>query len=265
MLGRELDQRVLCMNGPEAAQTGEEAEDQVLGDEPPREQTDDRSDLATDDRAHADADCAPEGCAGDCAEKKECDLPAVEGEVDAAAGEARVTDPEAEPSAEDSENRPGEDARSDLGSKDARASRREQERRPDRPVPVLARHRHDPGKGGEHAREISHAEQVALISGRDEMRRLGEQACKQREEENDPDHPQHHADCRTRRPDFQELRPKLAGHAALSSVSPRKTSSSEEPSLTSSWIGTFAAKAMSPTCSLVVPYTSTVSFSPALN
>jgi hypothetical protein len=62
------------MNGPEAAQTGEEAEDQVLGDEAPREQTDDRSDLATDDRAHADAACAPEGCAGDCAEKKECDL-----------------------------------------------------------------------------------------------------------------------------------------------------------------------------------------------
>ena len=63
MLGRELDQRVLCMNGPEAAQTGEEAEDQVLGHEAPGEQTDDRSDLATDDCAHADADCAPEGCA----------------------------------------------------------------------------------------------------------------------------------------------------------------------------------------------------------
>ena len=85
MLGRELDQRVLCMNGPEVAQTGEEAEDQVLGDEAPREQADDRSDLAADDRAHADADCAPESCAGDSAEKKERDLPAVEGEVDAAA------------------------------------------------------------------------------------------------------------------------------------------------------------------------------------
>src|SRR4051794_33437326 len=46
---RELDQCVLCMNGPEAAQTGQEAEDQVLDDEAPREQDDDRSDLAADD------------------------------------------------------------------------------------------------------------------------------------------------------------------------------------------------------------------------
>jgi hypothetical protein len=44
MLGRELDQRVLRMDGPEAAETGQEAEDQVLRDEAPREQADDGSD-----------------------------------------------------------------------------------------------------------------------------------------------------------------------------------------------------------------------------
>src|SRR3954452_2563895 len=78
MLGRELDQCVLCMNGPEAAQTGQEAEDQVLDDEAPREQEDDRSDLAADDSAHADADSAPEGCAGHGAERRDpaIDLPA---------------------------------------------------------------------------------------------------------------------------------------------------------------------------------------------
>src|SRR3954454_12669755 len=236
MLGRELDQCVLCMNGPEAAQTGQEAEDQVLDDEAPREQDDDRSDLAADDSAHADADSAPEGCAGHGAEKKERDLAAVEGEVDAAAGEARVPDSEAQASADDSEDRAREYARSGLGSKHGRASRREQERRPDRPATVLARHRHDPGKARENGREISHAEEVALIAGRDEMRRLREEAREQREEEDDADHPEHDAGRRTRRPDLQELRLELAGHAALSAVSPRKTSSSDEPSLTSSWI-----------------------------
>jgi hypothetical protein len=50
MPGRELDQRVLGMDGPEAAQTGQETEDQVLGDEAPRGQADDGSDLAADDR-----------------------------------------------------------------------------------------------------------------------------------------------------------------------------------------------------------------------
>jgi hypothetical protein len=95
MLGRELDQRILCINGPETAHTGQEPEDDVLGDEAPREQRDDRSDLITDDRAQADADSAPESRACDRAEKEERDLAAVEGEVDAAAGEARVADPAA--------------------------------------------------------------------------------------------------------------------------------------------------------------------------
>ena len=44
--------------------------------------------------------------------------------------------------------------------------------------------------------------------------------------------------------------------AARSEVSSRKTSSSEEPSATSSWMGTRAANAMSPTRSLDVPCTS---------
>jgi hypothetical protein len=104
------------------------------------------------------------------------------------------------------------------------APTREQEHRPDRPVPVLARHRHDPRKGGEHAREISDAEQVALVPGRDEIGGLGEQACEQREEDDDADHPHDDAGRRTRRLDFQKLSPKLSGHAARSVVSPRKTS-----------------------------------------
>ena len=88
-----------------------------------------------------------------------------------------------------------------------------------------------------------------------EARRLGEQPGQQREEHDERDHPEHEPDRGARRADLQQLRVDLRDHARGSEVSSRKTSSSEEPSATSSWIGTPAAKAMSPTRSLVVPWT----------
>ena len=84
VVGGEPDECVAGVDGAVAADGGYEREEQVLDDEAPGEQADDRADLAANDRAEADADRAPERGAGDVAEQEQRDLAAVEGEVDAA-------------------------------------------------------------------------------------------------------------------------------------------------------------------------------------
>ena len=63
--------------GPEAADGwGREGEQEVLGDEPPREQADDGADLVANDHAEADAEGAPECDRGQRAEQEQCRLAA---------------------------------------------------------------------------------------------------------------------------------------------------------------------------------------------
>src|SRR5512132_1217408 len=265
MVGGEPDERVLRMDRSETTDAGQEREEQILGHETPGEEADDGCGLAAEDGAKGDADGAPDGRGGHGSDEQQSRLSVVERVVDAAPGEAHVTDAEAERLAGNAEDGPGEQAGAKLRAQHTRASRVEQEGRPDRAVAVLAGHQHDPREGREDAGQAADAQQRALVVGREELRLLGEQPRQQREEEDDADHPQDQARCRTRRPDLQELRPELALHAACSAVSPRKTSSSEELSPISSWIGTLAANAMSPPCSVVVPYASTGWSLPALN
>jgi AAA ATPase containing von Willebrand factor type A (vWA) domain len=109
------------VGGCEAADGGDEGEEEVFGDEAPGEQADDGADLAADDRAESDADRSPERRARDGAEQEEGDLVAVEGEVDAAAGECGVADCEAESFGDDAEDEAGEESGCELGGEDARA------------------------------------------------------------------------------------------------------------------------------------------------
>src|SRR3984957_20555488 len=85
---------------------------------------------------------------------------------------------------------------------------------------------------------------------------LGQQPREQGEEEGDRDHCEREPDRRPGRADLEQLGVDLSGHGVGSEVRLRKMSSSEEPSATSSWIGTPAANARSPTFSLLTPCTS---------
>jgi hypothetical protein len=96
MLGRQADERVLGVHGGEASGGGDEGEEEVLCDEAPGEDADDRTDLVTQDRAESDADCAPERCRGERSEQQQRDRAAAECERDAAA--ERVASPMAKPS-----------------------------------------------------------------------------------------------------------------------------------------------------------------------
>ena len=98
VIGGQPGQGVPCVDRPEAADGGDEGEEEVLDDEAPGEQADDRCDLVADDDAEADADRAPQCDAGERAEHQERGLAAVERVVDATARERGVADPEAEPS-----------------------------------------------------------------------------------------------------------------------------------------------------------------------
>ena len=80
VVGGEPDECVAGVDGGEAADGWDEGEEEVLDDEAPGEQADDRADLAADDRAEADADRAPERGAGDGAEQEQRGLASVEGE-----------------------------------------------------------------------------------------------------------------------------------------------------------------------------------------
>src|SRR5262249_274446 len=75
------------------------------------------------------------------------------------------------------------------------------------------------------------------------------------EEQDERDHPEREPDRRSRRAELQKLRLELPAHGTGSEVSSRKTSSRDDVSLASSWTGMRAAKAISPTRSLVVPWT----------
>ena len=145
------------MDGREAADGGDEGEEEVLDDEAPGEQADDRADLVADDRAEADADRAPERDAGERAEQEQRGLAAVERVVDAAAGEDGVADREAEPFADEAEDDAGEQPGGELGADHARAFGREQEGGADRAEAVFAGHEHDPGERGEDAGEAADA------------------------------------------------------------------------------------------------------------
>ena len=92
--------------------------------------------------------------------------------MDAAAGEDAEPDREREPLADHREDDPGEHARDVLGGQDDPAARREDERRPDRPEPVLARDDEDPGEGGEDGGEAADTEEVPLV-----LRAVSEPVC----------------------------------------------------------------------------------------
>jgi hypothetical protein len=112
---------------------------------------------------------------------------------------------------------------------------------------------HEAGEGGEDAGETADAQEASLVFGGDEAGRLGQQPGEQREEQDQGDHPEHEPDRGAGGADLQQLGFELALHDCCSEVSSRKTSSSEELSAISSWMGTWAANAMSPTRSLEVP------------
>ena len=88
VVGGEPDECVAGVDRGVAADGWDECDQEVLGDEAPGKQADDRADLAADDRAESDADRAPECGAGDGAEQEQRGLAAVEDEVDAASIEA---------------------------------------------------------------------------------------------------------------------------------------------------------------------------------
>ena len=71
MVGGEPDEGVRGVGGCEAADGGDEGEEEIFDDEAPGEEADDRADLVADDRAEADAERAPERDPGKRAEQEQ--------------------------------------------------------------------------------------------------------------------------------------------------------------------------------------------------
>src|SRR4051794_4472422 len=87
MVGGHPGEGVLRAAGREAANRGNEPEQQVLDDEDPHEHADDGADVVADDRPDADTDPAPERGRHDRAQAELQDRTPPERAVDAAAGE----------------------------------------------------------------------------------------------------------------------------------------------------------------------------------
>jgi hypothetical protein len=71
MPGREAEEAILGMDGRESAHARDECEEEVLDDEAPGEEGDDRADLVAEDRAESNADCAPERARGERSAEEE--------------------------------------------------------------------------------------------------------------------------------------------------------------------------------------------------
>ena len=96
---------------------GTKREEQVLDDEAPGEQADDRADLVADDRADPDADARPRARSpASVPEQRAASIwPPFEREGMPRPARQRVADREAEPLADDAEREPGEQAGGELG------------------------------------------------------------------------------------------------------------------------------------------------------
>ena len=147
-----------------AAHTRHDAEEDVLAHKKPREERDDRADLAADQRADPDADPGPEHRGGGRAEDERGDVAAVECEWDAAGLERDDPEEEAGALADEAEQEPHQQAREHLRHEQQRPLRCEEERRADRPVPELARHGHDADERGEERRDAADPEEIALLA-----------------------------------------------------------------------------------------------------
>src|SRR6204780_2331592 len=95
-----------------------EAEQEVVDDEAPGEQRNDGADLVVDDRSEAGADRAPQGRAGEPAEREQQDVAAAEYDGDATSVEGRVAGRPADCLAEDPECESGQCAGDGLGGQD---------------------------------------------------------------------------------------------------------------------------------------------------
>src|ERR1700734_869542 len=96
-----------------------EAEQEVVDDEAPGEKRDDCADLVVDDRAEAGADRAPQGRAGEPAEREQKDVAAAEDDGDATPVEGRVAGRPADCLPEDPEGESGQCPGDGLGGQDA--------------------------------------------------------------------------------------------------------------------------------------------------
>src|SRR6476660_6190237 len=256
MVGGHPGEGVLCATGREAADRGNEPEQEVLDDEDPHEHADDGADLVAHDRPEADADPAPERGRRERAEPELDERTPTERAVDPSSREDAETDREREPLADQRKNDPRKQARDVLGRDHDPAARREHERRPDRPKSVLARDDQDPREGGEEGGEAADTEEVPLIVRGGQVFPARQEAGQQDEQQHEREQAHDQPDRRPRRPDLQELGADLVDHwISRSAVSSRKTSSSEDASFTSSCRTTPPAAATSPTRSLVVPRT----------
>src|SRR5882724_5359494 len=103
MFGREPGESVLRVERRETSKRRYEREEEVLDDEAPGQEADDRADLARHDCADPDAERAPESHSAGCSDQHERRLPEVQRNVDAASGEGRVANPESQALADGAE------------------------------------------------------------------------------------------------------------------------------------------------------------------
>ena len=112
-------------------------------------------------RTRPAARCPP---ARRAAEQQQSDIPTVEDRRDAAGRKDQRPEPEREAHPGQAEQESCQQTRGELGREHARATRREQERRMDRPVAVLADDKEDPGEAGEDQCDAAGGEKIALSS-----------------------------------------------------------------------------------------------------
>src|SRR5215475_2994356 len=218
--------------GQEAAdvEVGEVAEQQVLHEQQPGAQADERGYLVSREGADSDADGRPEGACGRAADQREDVVSRVEADRDAPRHERGGAGADGHGCGGEAEPRAGHHACPDLCGYDAEALRADEQRRANSAVADFAGDRHRAEQGGEQsADDLAGGEQLQLPGGALDV--LGGQAEAVQEfgEQDEAEHRGEQAEVRPGRALLEKLGAQHGGHDACLAVSSRYTSSRVSP------------------------------------